>query len=105
MNLVKRLGVGSVILVVSTTLVLISVIASDIVNYATEKSLIEQAEQRELRGHYQAILNNLRNEGRMAEAMSALVANIPDIQAYFANGQRDKLAQMLVPAFKVLKAQ
>lgn len=67
------------------------------------KAVLLHAENLELETYYHEALAQLESEGRVAEMMSALVANIPDVQQNFADGNRDQLAAMLVPSFKVLK--
>ncbi len=60
------------------------------------------AERSELEGLAQAILVSVAAESRMAEAMSALVASLPDVQKYLAAGDRAGLEAALVPAFQIL---
>lgn len=69
------------------------------------ESIIYGAEQRELNGLFENALASVANEGRMAEAMSALVANIPAVHTAFAEDNREGLNAILVPSFKVMKKQ
>ncbi|MBI1423329.1 MAG: HAMP domain-containing protein [Gammaproteobacteria bacterium] len=66
-------------------------------------STIGTAEQRELAGLFKSVNAAIAMESRSAEMMSDLVANIPEVNATMAAGDRDKLARMMVPAFDVLK--
>ena len=68
------------------------------------ESIIFSAEKRELNSLFENAMAQVTQEGRMAEAMSALVANIPEVHAAFAEGDRARVNAMLVPAFKVMKA-
>jgi len=62
------------------------------------------AEQRELAGLFESAKAELASEGRLAEALSGLVANLEPAQRLFAAGDREGLAQIMVPVFEKLKA-
>ncbi|MDH5393340.1 MAG: methyl-accepting chemotaxis protein [Gammaproteobacteria bacterium] len=83
--------------------VLITVLMLSLLSLSNISSALSQAESRELDSYYNQALSQLAAEGRVAEMMSALVANIPEVQQGFAEGDRARLAEMLVPSFKVLK--
>ena len=69
------------------------------------ESIIYGAEQRELNGLFENAMASVDQAGRMAEAMSALVANIPEVHTAFAEDNRTRLNELLVPSFKVMKAE
>lgn len=96
-NINVKIGLGVLLSVLLTTLML------SVLSMNNMKTVLSQAESRELESYYTQVLGQLESEGRVAEMMSALVANIPDVQQGFAQGDRNKLAKMLVPSFKVLK--
>jgi len=62
------------------------------------------AEQHELAGLFESAKAELASEGRLAEALSGLVANLEPAQRLFAAGDREGLAQIMVPVFEKLKA-
>ncbi len=64
--------------------------------------LVEAAERSALDAHLQAIHNAIAAESRTAEALSALVANIPQVQESFAVGDRQEVANWFVPGYKTL---
>lgn len=66
-------------------------------------SVVDQAEEKELKNLYQSAIAELDSEGRLAEAMSFVVSSIPEFQAAFAEDRRDDLAKVTVPLFKELK--
>ena len=68
------------------------------------KTLIQAAELAELRQYANTIQLNIAAETRLAQALSALVAHIPDIQQRFAAGDREGLRQQLLPAYQALAA-
>ena len=98
MNINVKIGLGVLLSVLLTTLML------SLLSMSNMRTVLSQAETRELQSYYSQALSQLEAEGRVAEMMSALVANIPAVQQGFADGNRDQLAAMLVPSFKVLKA-
>ena len=97
MNINVKIGLGVLLSVLLTTLMLSLMSMNNMSNALTK------AEALELESYYHQALGQLESEGRAAEMMSALVANIPDVQQAFAAGDRDQLAELLVPSFKVLK--
>lgn len=97
-NINVKIGLGVLLSVILTTLML------SLLGMSNMKSVLSQAEMRELESYYDQALTQLAAEGRVAEMMSSLIANIPDVQQNFANGDREQLASMLVPSFKVLKS-
>jgi len=96
-NINVKIGLGVLLSVILTTLML------SLLSISNMKTVLSQAENRELESYYSQALSQLASEGRVAEMMSALVANIPDVQQGFADGNRDQLVDLLVPSFKVLK--
>lgn len=96
-NINVKIGLGVIASVLITTLML------SLLSLNNMTSVLFKAESRELESYYNQALSQLSAEGRVAEMMGALVANIPAVQQNFADGNRDALADMLVPSFKVLK--
>lgn len=71
-------------------------------NMAKMGSLIHEAERNALDAHFKTIRNAIASESYRAEAMSALVANIPLVQEKFNAGDRKLLGELFVPGFKVM---
>lgn len=86
----------------SVVLLLLTLVNIPVV-LTTVSSVVKQAEQRELKGLFESAKAELESEGRLASALASLVANVDIFSAMFANGERDQLAQNLVPVFKALK--
>lgn len=74
-------------------------------NLRTMEELIRKAERNELDAHLKAISNSIAAENRLAEAMSALVGNIPFVQEKFDAGDRAALAAQFLPGFKLLEKE
>jgi methyl-accepting chemotaxis protein len=74
-----------------------------VTNLTNMQSLIREAERSALDAHLKAINNAIAAENRLAEAMSALIANIPLVQEKFDGGDRKLLSELFVPGFGVMK--
>ncbi|MEY6433200.1 methyl-accepting chemotaxis protein [Thioalkalicoccus limnaeus] len=90
------IGMGFAILVAMVTLTLI--------NLRNLESVIEAGEEAELRRIANTIQVNIAAETETAQALSALVANMPEVQTRFAAGDRAWLRDQLLPAYRVLEA-
>ncbi|MBK1648824.1 methyl-accepting chemotaxis protein [Rhabdochromatium marinum] len=90
------IGVGAAILIAVSALTFFNLRGLD--------QVILDAERIELQQYAEAIRVNVAAETRLAEAMSTLVANIPEVQQHFAEGDRAWLQEQLLPPFKVLEA-
>lgn len=92
-----RIAVGSASVLIIAVSVIIAVVQGSM------SDIINEAEQRELHGIFENIQNSINAETHLAEAMSAVVAGIPQVQKAFAEKDRDTLASMFVPGFATLK--
>lgn len=72
---------------------------------STVSDTLRNAEQRELAEVFENVNAGIAAQGRLGQAMSALVAGIPDVQAAFAAGDRERLSELFVPGFKQLKSE
>ncbi len=75
------------------------------INLSTMSNLIISSERNALDAHLKAINNAIAAESRTAEAMSALVANIPLVQEKFSLGDRTLLHDLFVPGFEIMNKQ
>jgi methyl-accepting chemotaxis protein len=66
---------------------------------------VKENERQNLKEYHQAVQDKLNGELRLASAMAALVAEMPDTQAAFAAEDRERLAQMFEAAFNRLKKE
>lgn len=67
--------------------------------------VVHEAESTELKNLYKNAISEIRSEGRLALAMSQIIATTPEIVQAMAEGRRDDLAKQTVPLFKQLKQQ
>ncbi len=71
--------------------------------YSTVLHMLDTAEQRELSSIFNNIKSSIAATGSEAQAMSALVAGMPQVQDAMAAGDREALAALFVPGFAQLK--
>ncbi|MTW19938.1 methyl-accepting chemotaxis protein [Allochromatium palmeri] len=84
------------------TAILLAVSVLSFFNLRAMDSLALEAERTELRQYAERIRLDVEAETRLAEALSALVANIPEVQQRFAAGDRAWLSEQLLAPYEVL---
>ncbi|KJC47597.1 methyl-accepting chemotaxis protein [Bradyrhizobium sp. LTSP857] len=67
--------------------------------------IIDRADQRELRSHYDALQSRIAEESRRAAAMSAVVAAMPAAQEAMAKQDREALMRLFGPVFAATKSE
>ncbi|MCM8855644.1 MAG: methyl-accepting chemotaxis protein, partial [Candidatus Thiodiazotropha sp.] len=101
----RNIGI-SLRFVIATVLAIFIVLAitlSTTFNYMG--GILQTAEESEMGEIFEIVVNGVESEGRLARAMSALVAGIPDIQKHFAERDREALESLFVPGFQALKKE
>jgi methyl-accepting chemotaxis protein len=71
--------------------------------YSSVLQLLDDAERRELASIFENVEAAIASQGNAAQAMSALVAGIPQVQGAMASGDRARLEELFVPGFEALK--
>jgi methyl-accepting chemotaxis protein len=66
-------------------------------------NMLNSAEKNEVSEIFENVVAGVTAEGRMARAMSALVAGIPQVQEAFAQRDREALKELFAPGFETLK--
>lgn len=66
--------------------------------------IVARADERELRSHYSALQSQLNQESQRAAAMSAVVADMPQVQQAMANNDRQTLMSFFGSGFANLKS-
>jgi len=98
-------SIGARIALSSTAVLIIAVLVMTVVVSNSMSNIIREAEERELRGVFQNVKVTIESESRVAQAMSAMVAGIPQAQEAFAGKDRQALSELFVPGFPVLKKE
>ncbi len=101
--MISNLSIGKRITIGFIAVTLLAIIAVVAVNQYSMVSMADKSVQSELRGYVKTLKSAIAAEARRAESMSALVANIPAAQEFFAGKDRQGLFDLFRPAFKVLK--
>ncbi len=65
--------------------------------------MLRSSEKAEMEEIFENVMASVNAEGRLAQAMSALVAGIPQVQQAFAEGDRDALQDYFASGFPMLK--
>jgi len=101
----RKINIGTRLLL-SNGLILFVVIAV-IIPFGLHQvdRLLQESELRELEGLYRIAEGELESSGKLARAMATVVAATPEVQAEFAAGDREALAQRTVPLFNQLKKE
>ncbi|NOZ36635.1 MAG: methyl-accepting chemotaxis protein [Gammaproteobacteria bacterium] len=70
---------------------------------AQVSSIVSKAELRELETLFDNAQAEIKSTGHLAQALSLMVAQTPEIQKLFAEGDRQALAKRTVPLFKLFR--
>ncbi|NCA69821.1 MAG: methyl-accepting chemotaxis protein [Sphingobacteriia bacterium] len=99
----KQIRLWANILLIIGTAIVIAITTLTLVSLDNLRTLSQTAEQAELRQYATMIQSQIKDEVRLAEALSTLVANIPEVQARFAAGDRAWLAAQLHAGYQILE--
>ncbi|WP_018864097.1 methyl-accepting chemotaxis protein [Thioalkalivibrio sp. ARh3] len=95
-----RIGVRLMVGIIAV--VLLAVILTLVVVMNSLGTMADRAEQRELSDLAAQLVGRLDQESARATAMAETVAKIPDVQEAMGAGDRERLAEMVVPSFDSL---
>ncbi|OOG26195.1 methyl-accepting chemotaxis protein [Thioalkalivibrio denitrificans] len=88
-------GIG--LILVLTIAVILPVVLSNL------SQMSERAEERQLQDLYQSLRASIDAQSQRAEAMSAAISHIPEVQAAFAARDRDRLIELTEPLFRNMR--
>jgi len=86
-------------------LVAMGAITMFVVSYRFGTSLIHVNEAERLRNQYQIFLNDIEMKRDMAMSLAFLVAKNPAVAEAFARRDRDRLIELLLPAYQTLSTE
>lgn len=92
-----RLNIGFTLVLVTVLSLIVPIVIMKI------SDVVHEAENTALTDYYQSAVAEIASEGRLAQAMSQIMADTPELQAALAEGRRDDLAARTVPMFNELK--
>ncbi len=99
----RNYPIGYRIVAALLMLLLLTLLPITWVTVSKIKTVARDAEARELQGTFNTLEAAVAAEGRLAEALASLVAEMPAVQQAFVKGDRDRLTAETLAAFKVLK--
>ena len=103
--MLNKINIKTLLSIIFTlVLVLVTMVNIPLV-LTTVTSIVHEAQQRELENLFKSAEAEIESEGRIANALASMVANVEMFSEKFANKQREELANILVPAFKVMKKE
>jgi methyl-accepting chemotaxis protein len=92
--------------VIATVVAVIMVLfVTQLTTFNYMKDMLRTAEENEVAKIYENVLASVAAEGRLAQAMSALVAGIPQVQDAFAMRDRIALEPYFIPGFVKLESE
>ncbi len=99
----RNIGI-SLRFVIATVLAVVIVLAITLyTTFSFMSGMLNDAEQSEVSKIFENVVASVDSEGRVARAMSALVAGMPKVQEAFAARDRETLSELFVPGFQTLK--
>ena len=99
LKIATRIQIGFAVVLIFGLAVMLPVVNVKI------SEVVHEAEQKELKNLYKSAVAEIESEGRLAQAMSYIIASSPEMSQAMAEGRRDDLAASTVPLFKELKKQ
>jgi methyl-accepting chemotaxis protein len=103
--MLKNLKIGARVLIGSTLLLVLTIGINLPLVLSQLTTLTDHAERRHLDDLYFSLSNAIIEQGERAQALSAAVAQIPEVQQAFAEGDRARLAELTLPMFKHMRDQ
>ena len=101
----RNIGISSRFVIATVSAVVLVLAITLYTTFSYMGGILHTAEENEIGEIFQNVVAGVESEGRLARAMSALVAGIPDVQKAFAERDRDTLAAMFVPGFAAMKKE
>lgn len=92
-----RIQLGSALILIVAVAVIVPVVLGKI------GSMVADSEKQTLDGHYRTLVSQITAEARRAETVAVVLAQVPEFQKAMADEQRERLGEMLRPAFAELK--
>ncbi|MBF0339409.1 MAG: methyl-accepting chemotaxis protein [Magnetococcales bacterium] len=92
---------AKIMLAMGLAIVLVGVLLTA-VNLSNMNDLIRESELGALNAHLKSVYNDIDSLSRSAEAMSALVANIPLVQEKLASDDRKGMGELFIPGYGFL---
>jgi methyl-accepting chemotaxis protein len=103
--MLRNIGISMRFVIATVVAVILVLFATQYTTFNYMKGMLRTAEQNEIGEIYKNVVASVESEGRLARAMSALVASIPQVQEAFAERDRVALESYFLPGFGKLKSE
>ena len=103
--MIHSISISKLLLIAFIFLLGITTLSLSYVSFTSMTKLSKSAERRELSQLYEAIKSEIKSEARLATALAQYTAEIEPIKGSFSRRDRESLAQVITPAFRVLKKE
>ena len=100
--MIDSISIKKLLLLAFALLLGLTVFSISYVALSGMTELSKSAERRELTQLYEAIKSEIKSEARLATALAKYTANVTPIRDVFAEGDRDALSEIMIPAFNML---
>jgi methyl-accepting chemotaxis protein len=100
----RSIGISMRFVIATVVAVVVVLFATQFTTFSYMRNMLRSAEQNEIAEIYENVVASVESEGRLARAMSALVAGIPQVQQAFDERDRAALESYFLPGFQKLKS-
>ena len=101
--MLRNFGISMRFVVATVSVVVLAASATLLITLQYMNGLLMTAEQAEMQKIFNSVLERVSTEGRLAEAMSSLVAGIPQVQQALAAGDRETLKGLFADGYPGLE--
>jgi methyl-accepting chemotaxis protein len=101
----RNIGISFRFVVATVVAVILVLLGTQYTTYSYMEDMLRTAEKNEIGEIFENVVASIESEGRMARAMSALVAGIPQVQQAFAERDRAALEAYFLSGFPKLKSE
>ncbi|MET0066734.1 MAG: methyl-accepting chemotaxis protein [Candidatus Thiodiazotropha sp.] len=99
----RNIGISLRFVIATVVAVVIVLTITLYTTFGFMSGMLHDAEKNEVSEIFENVVAGVESEGRVARAMSALVAGIPEVQEAFAERDRETLSELFLPGFETLK--
>ncbi|MEJ2465171.1 MAG: methyl-accepting chemotaxis protein [Candidatus Thiodiazotropha sp.] len=100
----RNIGISMRFVIATVIAVAVVLFVTQYTTFSYTQNLLRTAEENEIAEIYENVVASVDSEGRLAQAMSSLVAGIPQVQQAFAERDRATLESYFLPGFAKLKS-
>ncbi|MEJ2394981.1 MAG: methyl-accepting chemotaxis protein [Candidatus Thiodiazotropha sp.] len=100
----RNIGISMRFVIATVIAVAMVLFATQYITFSYTQDVLRSAEENEIAEIHENVVASVDSEGRLAQALSSLVAGIPQVQQAFAERDRATLESYFLPGFAKLKS-